>query len=190
MLMGGGSSVFDKISPDDLIVAFYPCTYFSTLSLMDMLMKAVNWRKHSDLDKIKGILERAKRREEFYERLMKFVYVCLSRNLKMVFENPYTKPCYLDNDFLKAPDIIDSNRMDRGDYFRKPTAYWFWNFEPCRDCFTKQKDKENKKVLDHTGINRSLISPDYARNWIKDFILGTGTKINQKEEKGFSFGKF
>ena len=97
----------------------------------------------------------------------------------MVFENPYIKVGYLYNNFLKPATIIDKNRMKRGDYFRKPTGYWFWNCEPTHR-FTYQYDKEQKtidkcKSSGKAGLcseERSLISPDYARNWICDFILG------------------
>lgn len=104
----------------------------------------------------------------------------------MVFENPYTQPHFLTSNFLKAPDIVDTNRMLRGDYFVKPTAYWFWNCEPTYG-FSFQKDKE-QKTIEHSkkaskaGLcseERSLISPDYARNWICDFILGKVQKVNQ-----------
>ena len=67
----------------------------------------------------------------------------------------------------------------RGDFFVKPTAYWFWNCEPTHG-FTEQNNKKQKiirktKSSPQEGIcseERSLISPDYARNWICDFVLG------------------
>ena len=69
--------------------------------------------------------------------------------------------------------------MQRGDYFRKPTAYWFINCEPTYQ--TSPTDtKEKRTVLSlkpgrQAGIcseERSMMSPDYARNFICDFILG------------------
>ena len=67
----------------------------------------------------------------------------------------------------------------RGDYFKKPTAYWFFNCEPTNGR-SYQKPKETKTVQkskqgERAGIcseERSLISPDYARNFICDFIIG------------------
>jgi hypothetical protein len=69
--------------------------------------------------------------------------------------------------------------MERGDFFVKPTAYWFWNCEPTYGC-SYQNDKEKKTIMDsrgasHAGLcseERSMISPDYARNFICDFIIG------------------
>lgn len=71
------------------------------------------------------------------------------------------------------------NRMERGDYFKEPTAYWFWNCEPTNG-FPYQNDKPQKVINSlapskQAGIcneERSMISSDYARNWICDFILG------------------
>ena len=80
--------------------------------------------------------------------------------------------------FLK-PTFIDKNRMLRGDWFVKPTAYWFFNFEPTHG-FTEQNDKVQRIITEskqgaEAGLcseERSMISPDYARNFICDFILG------------------
>ena len=84
------------------------------------------------------------------------------------------------------PTFIDKNRMLRGDYFVKPTAYWFVNCKPTNGC-TIQNDKKRKLVLSckkgsHAGLcseERSIISPDYARNFICDFVIGKEQKINQ-----------
>ena len=104
----------------------------------------------------------------------------------MVFENPWTPPHYLMNNFLKQPTIIDKNRMLRGDYFKKPTAYWYFNCEPTYGR-TYQNDKEQKiidkcKCSPKAGLcseERSMISSDYARNFICDFILGKKQETEQ-----------
>ena len=107
----------------------------------------------------------------------------------MVFENPITGS-FLNNYFLKQPDIKDNNRMLRGDYYVKPTGYWFWNCEPTQG-FTEQNDKEQKLIMyaesrrgQKGGLcseERSMISSDYARNFICDFLIGkeqVGTQLN------------
>lgn len=182
----GKPSVFDCISKDDFIMAFYPCIYFCEKSQTSFMLSCINYRALSEKEKIEKILEREKNRDEFYCRLIKFVSVCLTKNIRMVFENPYTPPHYLTNNFLKSPDIVDKNRMLRGDYFRKPTAYWFWNCEPTNG-FTYQNDKEQKRIMEcKSGIKagicseeRSMISADYARNFICDFIIGKQQKMPQ-----------
>jgi hypothetical protein len=173
------TTVFDMITQDDLIVAFYPCIYFCAMSQMAFYLGYTNYRKLNDIQKIKKILERSDKRKEFFDRLLKFVSVCLSKNIRMIFENPWSEQTYLKANFLKAPDVVDMNRMERGDFYKKPTAYWFWNCEPTYG-FSRQNDKKQKTIMKakcgiHAGIcseERSLISSDYARNWICDFVIG------------------
>ena len=87
----------------------------------------------------------------------------------------------LESQLYHPPAVIDTNRMLRGDYRVKPTAYWFVNCEPTNGR-TAQLDKMDQKKthMKSKGSNvagvcseeRSMISPDYARNCICDFILG------------------
>lgn len=107
------------------------------------------------------------------------------KGLRIILENPYQVQGYLHNNFLKEPTIIDKNRMERGDYFIKPTDYWFFNCEPTEG-FSYQNDKKQKTVWNEErgkgGLcseGRSMISPDYARNFICDFILGKKQNIGQ-----------
>ncbi len=70
-------SIFDGISEDDLIVAFYPCIYFCATSQMAFSLGCTNYRKLNDREKFEKIIERTANRKEFYERLVKFVCVCV-----------------------------------------------------------------------------------------------------------------
>lgn len=156
-------------------------------------MSCINYRTLDDLQKIDKILERNRNRTEFYERLIKFVYVCLAKGIRMIFENPWSEQTFLKANFLKVPDVVDMNRMERGDYYIKPTAYWFWNCEPTHGC-SWQNDKEKKIIMNSKGAScaglcseeRSMISPDYARNFICDFILGKQQSELQQKEFDFS----
>ena len=80
-----------------------------------------------------------------------------------------------------AFSLIDNNRMLRGDYRVKPTAYWFVNCEPTHGRsiqFDKLKEKKTHMTSKGSSVagvcseERSMISPDYARNFICDFIIG------------------
>lgn len=182
---GVGTSMFDKITPDDLIIAFFPCIYFCG-SNNPLEFSFATHRKLMDIEKIKKIINRAKNREYFYELLLKFVGVCIEKNIRMIFENPFSVNGFLYNNFVKNPDIIDKNRMERGDYFKKPTGYWFFNCEPTYGK-TMQNDKTQKIIRKcrnavRAGLcseERSMISPDYARNFICDFIIGKEQNIGQ-----------
>lgn len=182
----GKPSLFDNIGEEDLIIAFFPCIYFSCLSQMAMRFSYRNYQKISNEDKVREILIRNENRNTYYTFLLKFVGVCINRDIRMVFENPWSLDTYLKSNFCKNPDIIDNNRMLRGDYFVKPTAYWFFNCEPTRGLSfqndKKQKHPMNLKKSPQAGVcseERSMISPDYARNFICDFILGKVQKHSQ-----------
>lgn len=174
----GGASVLDAVTNDDLVLAFYPCIYFCQMSQFAQSLNYTNYRALSAAEACDRIIRRQILRDEYLVRLTKFVRVCLSKGIRMVFENPITGS-FLNNYFLKPPTVRDMNRMRRGDYFVKPTGYWFWNCEPTSGC-SLQMDKRKKRINDeprpkHRGVcseERSLISPDYARNFICDFILG------------------
>lgn len=176
----GGASVFDSITYDDIIIAFFPCIYFTgSTNPCYFTLENTNYRNLSLEQKLDKILERAENRHQFFVLLNKLVGVCLKRNLRIIIENPFSTMHYLNHNFFKQPSIIDNDRTMRGDYFRKPTAYWFFNCEPTHGT-SFQKDKETKRIWDCKGASkaglcseeRSMISSDYARNFICDFILG------------------
>lgn len=179
-------SIFDIITQDDLIFAFYPCTFFCQMSQFAQSLSYRNYQLLTESEALDKIIERQIKRNEYLVRLTKFVKVCVDRRLRMVFENPLTGS-FLTKFFLKEPTIKDNNRMLRGDYFVKPTGYWFWNCEPTYG-FTMQTDKK-QKIITQTGRDktiaglcneeRSMMSSDYARNFICDFILGKKQEVGQ-----------
>lgn len=180
-------SIFDDFTSDDLIMAFYPCIYFCATSQMSFYLSCVNYRCLTFDEKINEILKRSEKRQEFYTRLIKLCAVCQTRGLRLIVENPWSEQTYLKANFIKVPDLIDNNRLLRGDYFKKPTAYWFWNCEPTSGGCSYQCDKEKKTIMatkgsDTAGLcseDRSMISSDYARNFICDFIIGKQQKMPQ-----------
>lgn len=187
---GGGHSVFDNISEDDLIIAFYPCIYFCATSQMAFYMSCVNYRCLSDIEKIKEILKRSDKRKEYYDRLIKFCAVCINKGLRMIFENPWSEQTYLKSNFIKVPDVVDMNRSLRGDFRIKPTAYWYFNCEPTygesyeptpKDKIQIHMKMRGGKSAGLCSEDRSMISSDYARNFICDFILGKTQQLAQQK---------
>lgn len=184
----GTTSIFDdKISNDDLIIAFFPCIYFESMSMLAFNWSCHNYRKLNKVQATEKIIIREKERSNFYIILLKFISVCMERDLRMILENPYNEQHFFkQGNFVKKPDYIDHNRMRRGDYFIKPTAYWFFNCEPTTD-FTEQNDKEKRTIsktrgAKQTGLcseERSIIHPDYARNFICDNIIGKPQNMGQ-----------
>ncbi len=180
------SSIFDDIIQDDLIVAFFPCIYFCATSQIAFSLGNTNYRKLNNEEKIKKILERSNMRKLFYDTLIKFVGICFKKNLRIIFENPWSEQTYLRANFLKSPDLVDNDRSLRGDYFKKPTAFWFFNCKPTHGkSFQPNYNVINvwkAKASGQAGVcseERSMISPDYARNFICDFILGKQQDIGQ-----------
>ena len=175
----GKYSLFDNITKDDLIMAFFPCIYFCATSQMAMYWSYVNYRKKSTREATNLILERSSNRERFFRLAVKMLSVAKERGLRLVMENPWSEQTFLKWNFVMRPTIIDMNRTKRGDVFTKPTAYWFVNCEPTRG-FSYTTPKEHKtfmtsKSASRAGLcseERSMISTDYARNFIADFILG------------------
>lgn len=182
----GGQSLFDNITNDDLIVAFYPCIYFCATSQMAFSLGCTNYRKLTNEQKIIEILKRSDKRKEFYDRLVRFCAVCLQKGVRMIFENPWSEQTYLKANFIKAPDVVDMDRTLRGDVFKKPTAFWFWNCTPTNGKTIQPYKGKRKSIMRAKGSSeaglcseeRSMISPDYARNFICDFILGKKQILN------------
>lgn len=186
----GKPSLFDNISNEDLIMAFFPCINFCDAKTM--IFKGVSiFQKKWSLGKIMDKnIEFAREREKFYELLLMLVSICSHRGLRLIIENPWNDSgeTYLQRNFI-SPTIIDKNRTLRGDVFVKPTAYWFVNCENTVG-YSYQKDKEVQIVYkakdDHkveTGTcseARSMIHPDYARNFICDFIIGKAQPFTQQ----------
>lgn len=172
--------MFDRMTHDDLMMAFFPCVFFETMSMMYFSLDSLNNRHKQNTERVRDAVDRLEKRTRFHELLYKLLFIAYEKGLRLIIENPATVPHYLvgTQNFLR-PTIIDKNRMERGDVFRKPTAYWFINCEPT-DGFTPQNDKVQMKINDckqgtAPGVcseERSMISPDYARNFICDFILG------------------
>lgn len=175
-------SIFDSMTRDDLILAFFPCIYFSCMSQMLMSWTHRNYRNMDDKSKTDCILDRSANREKFFALAVKLHSICYQRNLRMIMENPWSEQTFLKQNFIAKPTIIDNDRTKRGDIFVKATAYWFINCKPTirwggRTYQPKVKGKnicqlQKGKQSGMCSEERSMIHPDYARNFICDFILG------------------
>ena len=182
------ANLFNSISKDDLIIAFFPCIYFETIQQLDFALMR-NGTLHKPLrERIDYALNRLEKRTYLHSLLYKFVSVCDKKGLRLIIENPATVPNYLiSGQNFPTPTLIDKNRMLRGDYFKKPTAYWYFNCEPTYG-ESYQNDKKQKIIMkSKKGAGKSgfcseeriIISHDYARNFICDFIIGKTQNIGQ-----------
>ena len=177
------ASIFDNITPEDLIFAFFPCIYFSQYNQLFFRGDSVNFQEIAAPEKIETIIERSRNREIFYEVLLMLCYVCERRNLRLIIENPYSPNHYLINNFPYRPSVIDWDRSKRGDYFKKPTMYIFVNCTAHQGLQSIDRKYTPQRIEYFSGcktggtcnVERSMISPEYAENFINDYILGRKT---------------
>jgi hypothetical protein len=177
----GKPSLFDGITKDDLILAFFPCIYFCSASESYYNFNNLNYRCKTQREKALYMIERGGRKYEFWARLIKFMVYCETNSLRLIVENPASGTHYLtlSCQFPYKPAYVDKDRSLRGDFFKKPTMYFFVNCSPGLG-FTKQPNLNPKAVYGAKGSGqaglcseeRSMISPTYAHNFINDQILG------------------
>lgn len=172
------SSMFDQMLPSDLIMAFFPCIYFNEHNEMYFCGTTFNFRKLSPAAKVRAIIDRSELRQSYYRKVLQLIAVCEEHNLKMVIENPYNAHHYWRFNFPNYPKVIDMNRTLRGDYFKKPTQYIFVGFEPGNGHSLAKirkmqyiEDMPSSPIGGMCSAERSMISPEYAHNFICDFIL-------------------
>ena len=175
----GKPSLFDNITPDDLIMAFFPCIYFCALSQMSFFWTDINYRTMTTKQATDAILERSKNREQFYTLAIKMLAVAKIRGLRLIMENPWSEQTYLKANFVTPPALVDMDRTRRGDAFKKPTAYWYINCDPTHGkSFEAPKERKVQRKIRGSkqagicGEERSMMTEAYARNFICDFILG------------------
>lgn len=166
-------SIFDKISDNDLIFAFFPCTRFECQIQMHYRGDARQQKSWSDLKKVLNAMKLHGELNQLYSLLCKLIIVCITRNLKLIIENPYGGN-YLEKFFPIKPKVIDLDRSENGDYFKKPTQFWFINCEPKYNLIFEPKIINNnlKKVSNTSNkVERSLISKEYANRFIRTYIM-------------------
>ena len=177
---GGGSSIFDSIEDGDQIIAFFPCTRFEDQIQMNFRGTNYSLKKWNYEQKLEYDLKLHKELHCLYCLITKLSIICLRRNIPLVIENPYSTTHYLRKYWCIEPKIIDKDRTERGDYFTKPTQYWFINRNPSNNLIFDAVAKHPKKVVAkfkpnlesaNRVVERSMISADYANRFIREFII-------------------
>lgn len=175
-------SVFDKISDEDMILAFFPCTRFEDQANMAMLGNQYQMKDWSDEKKLNYNLYMHTQLSRNYEVLNKLALVCIRRGIKLIIENPKGTQHYLTRNWCIKPKVIDLDRTENGDYYKKPTQYWFINCEPKFNLVfealeyveirevSNYSHKPNMKWDGDRQKKRSEIHPQYAERFIKQYI--------------------
>ena len=171
-------SIFDDFSSSDIILAFFPCTRFEAIIPLKFRGEAIDQKNWDQIKKLEYSMKLQNELTDLYILLSMMAEVVIKRNLKMIIENPYTQPHYLTTYWCLRPSVIDKDRTRNGDYYRKPTQYFFINLEPganlifdsieeveTRTVMTAKKDTHSVKTM------RSMIHPQYANRFIRRYIL-------------------
>ena len=168
----GGVSIFDDIKSSDQIIAFFPCVRFEAQIIMNFRGDAFGVKDWSIQKKMEYDLKLHEELHHLYCLISKLVIVCDKKNIPLIIENPYSTQHYLTRYWAIKPKLIDMDRRDMGDYYEKPTQYWFINCEPKNNfIFEGVNLKPTKRIADQNTVERSMISPDYANRFIREFIL-------------------
>lgn len=166
-------SVFDDIRQDDLIFSFFPCTRFEEQAQMHFRGIAFQMKKWTDEEKLENDLILHRELSELYELVTKLAIICIRRKIPLIIENPYSATHYLTKYWAIPYSILDKDRTVRGDYYKKPTQYWFINCKPQQNMILEAYTMQEKKTIEytHSKTERSLISSEYANRFIREFIL-------------------
>ena len=166
-------SVFNDIGKGDLVLAFFPCTYFSDQS--QLLSRGDNFgqKEWSIEKKLEYSMQQMQNRQKYYANLCSLCLIAIKKGFKLIIENPYGRVNFLKQFFPIKPGLIIKDRRTMGDFYKKPTQFFFVNCEPefklHGGCFSTMN---NKKVIEKTyGFDRSIISPAFAENFIKTYII-------------------
>lgn len=168
----GQKSIFDMIRPQDYAIAFFPCTRFSKQMLLwfkGAEAHQKNWTLEQKLRKVIGLHSEL---DDYYILITKLVLIALKRKFKLIIENPYSSSHYLTRYWPIQPSFVEADRHKYGDYYQKPTQFFFINCEPNFNLVLEDGCLyELEKVNDQNSLERSMISPEYANRFIREMIL-------------------
>ena len=78
------------------------------------------------------------------------------------------------------PKLIIMDRTKEGDYYKKPTQFWFVNCEPEQNVVFEPIEFVPFHTVDHAEkmdktcgrqVKRSLIHPQFARRFIMNYVV-------------------
>lgn len=174
----GDWSIFDDMSSDDLVLAFFPCTRFECQCQLLFTGNAYQFTNVSDEYKLEYDIKLHEELHELYTLLCKMCLVVIRKGLRMVIENPVTQPHYLTYYWSIKPAIIDKDRSLNGDYMKKPTQFFFINCDPKNNIIFEPIEHVDRRCVERL-VNgekdrktlRSEIHPQYASRFIRQYLI-------------------
>lgn len=169
----GLNSIFDKMkSKEDTILAFFPCIRFEAQILLNFRGENSGYKDWNLKKKLCNDLKLHNELHKNYELITKLVIICIDKNIPLIIENPYSEQHYLKRYWALKPSIIDKNRRLNGDYYEKPTQFYFINCKPKNNfIFEPLYEVEKKIVSEENTVNRSMIHPQYANRFIREYVI-------------------
>lgn len=175
----GQASIFDTFTKEDTLLAFFPCVRFEAFIPLAFRGEQKQQRNWTLEQKLEYSMKLHTELHDLYMLISKMCLVCLRGGLRLMIENPYTQPHYLTTYWCVKPALIDKDRTKRGDTMRKPTQYFFINFEPANNLILEpmivSKPERVMYLKPGTGRSRaeqrSEIAPEYANRFIREFLI-------------------
>lgn len=180
----GWESIFDKMGGSDIIMAFFPCTRFEAKVPLLFRGESSQQKNWNELKKLQYSMQLHGELHNLYEKLCELTVVAERKGLRMVIENQFTQPHYLTTYWCIKPSVIDKDRTNDGDYCKKPTQYFFIGFEPSFNIVMEPLDVVKTRTIARCKatettsrqVERSMMHPQYARRFIKKYILPNESK--------------
>lgn len=190
----GKPSLFDEINETDLVLAFFPCTRFECQ--VPLLFRGENFQmsEWDDIQKLEYSMKLHEELNRLYTLLCKLFVISIRGGVRMIVENPYNQPHYLTMYFPIKPKVIIKDRWLEGDYFKKPTQFYFVNCEPEQNVIFEPIEFVKQMRIEYINaesgpdnnynkqVQRSLIHPQFAERFIKTYLLTKENGLWLKEE--------
>lgn len=91
----GKPSIFDNIRPDDVIMAFFPCTRFEDQIMLGFRGQNCGMKTWTMEQKLNYSMTLHDELNQLYKCISKLVLLALRKKLRLIIENPYSAQHYL-----------------------------------------------------------------------------------------------
>lgn len=186
-------TIFEKFNENTLIFAFFPCTRFTEKTSLNSKCDSYFMRDFTPIKKLEYTKNITSEMIFNYHRLCELCILSHRIGFPLIIENPLPNNSL---NFLKLYFPFNSqvkilDRSDYGDWYKKPTQFWFFNCEPqynfifeniaqdAKTVMPPRTKREDGKIIfqpeykprHEIQVERSLISPLFANRFIREFIL-------------------
>ena len=163
--------IFDDMLPGELLVAFFPCTYFSDQSQLSSRGDGAGMKEWTLDVKLLRSQTDMMIRERYFNKLCQLVRIVLERNLQLIIENPYGKVNFLKWYFPVKAGLVVKDRRVWGDRLKKPTQFFFVNCSPEFCLMPVSAGRGTERPCEKMkGFERSRISGAFAENFIENVL--------------------